>query len=256
MATPITVLLTETDAAATYGRPKFTGLPVGSTRDSKFHQERKGLSMGEHSHRVKVTNLFTNPFEVLETLFAQSHRGNELTVVIDLGRQASLLGHPPSAVIDELKKLASAVLAMRGPGMREKTRVLLLPPCFDLSGETDFTMNYVEPFPPAGSRIRLAEVNRGILALNAKAGHMKANDLNSPLRFDMLHFRPVSESTKVGNKVFKTERMRRVQTETYLDANDRVIPSPDTITKWYKRAIRYASMTPINDKRWSSVHFQ
>ena len=160
------------------------------------------------------------------------------------------------AVIDELKKLASAVLAMRGPGMREKTRVLLLPPCFDLSGETDFTMNYVEPFPPAGSRIRLAEVNRGILALNAKAGHMKANDLNSPLRFDLLHFRPVSESTKVGNKVFKTERMRRVQTETYLDANDRVIPSPSTITKWYKRAIRYASLTPINDKRWSSVHFQ
>ena len=64
------------------------------------------------------------------------------------------------------------------------------------------------------------------------------------------------QSTTVGTKVFTTERMHRAQTETYLDANDRVIPSPDTITKWYKRAIRYASMTPINDKRWSSVHFQ
>ena len=92
---------------------------------------------------MKVANLFTKPLEVLEALFAQSHRGNELTVVIDLGRQASLLGHPPSAVIDELKKLASAVLAMRGPGMRERTRVLLLPPCFDLSGETDFTLNFL-----------------------------------------------------------------------------------------------------------------
>ena len=85
---------------------------------------------------------------------------------------------------------------------------------------------------------------------------MKANDLKSPLRFDMLHFRIVSESTKAGNKVFKTEWMHRVQTETYLDANDRVIPSPSTITKWYKRAIRYASLTPINDKRWSNVHFK
>ena len=253
---PITVLLTDTDAVATYGRPMFTGLPVGSTRDSKFHKEWKGLSTGEHSHRVKVANLFTNPLEVLEALFAQSHRGNELTVVIDLGRQASLLGHPPSAVIDELKKLASAVLAMRGPGMRERTRVLLLPPCFDLSGETDFTLNFVEPLPPAGSRTRLAEVNREILTLNAKAGHMKVNDLKSPLRFDMLHFKVVPESTTVGTKVFTTERMYRVQTETYLDADNRVIPSPSTITKWYKRAIRYASMTPINDKRWSSVHFK
>ena len=95
-----------------------------------------------------------------------------------------------------------------------------------------------------------------LLTLNAKAGHMKANDLKSPLRFDMLHFRIVPESTKVENKVFTTERMHRVQTETYLDANDLVIPSPSTITKWYKRAIRYASLTPINDKRWSSVHFQ
>ena len=255
-AIPITVLLTDTDAAATYGRPMFTGLPVDGTRDWKFHKESKGLSTGEHSHRVKVANLFTNPFEVLEALFAQSHRGNELTVVIDLGRQASLLGHPPSAVIDELKKLASAVLAMRGPGMRERTRVLLLPPCFDLSGETDFTLNFVEPLPPAGSRTRLAEVNREILTLNAKAGHTKVNDLKSPLRFDMLHFKVVPESTTVGTKVFTTERMYRVQTETYLDADNRVIPSPSTITKWYKRAIRYASMTPINDKRWSSVHFK
>ena len=255
-AIPITVLLTDTDAAATYGRPMFTGLPVGGTRDWKFHKESKGLSTGEHSHRVKVANLFTKPLEVLAALFAQSHRGNELTVVIDLGRQASLLGHPPSAVIDELKKLASAVLAMRGPGMRERTRVLLLPPCFDLSGETDFTLNFVEPLPPAGSRIRLAEVNREILTLNAKAGHMKVNDLKSPLRFDQLHFKVTPESTTVGTKVFTTERMHRAQTEIFLDANDRVIPSPDTITKWYKRAIRYASMTPINDKRWSSVHFQ
>ena len=85
---------------------------------------------------------------------------------------------------------------------------------------------------------------------------MKVNDLKSPLRFDMLHFKVVPESTTVGTKVFTTERMYRVQTETYLDADNRVIPSPSTITKWYKRAIKYASMTPINDKRWSSVHFK
>ena len=119
-----------------------------------------------------------------------------------------------------------------------------------------FTLNFVEPLPSAGSRLRLADVNREILTLNAKAGHMKANDLKSPLRFDMLHFRIVPESTKVGNKVFTTERMHRVQTKTYLDANNRVIPSPSTITKWYRRAIRYGSLTPINDKRWSSIHFQ
>ena len=77
--------------------------------------EWKGLSTGEHSHRVEVANLFTNSLEVLKTLYAQSHKNNELTVLIDLGRYASLLGHPPSAVIDKLKKLSSAVLAMREP---------------------------------------------------------------------------------------------------------------------------------------------
>ena len=34
--TPINVLITDNDAAATYGRPQFTGLPVGGTRDSTF----------------------------------------------------------------------------------------------------------------------------------------------------------------------------------------------------------------------------
>ena len=113
--------------------------------------EWKGLSTEEHSHRVKVANLFTNPLEVLKTLYAQSHMNNELMVLIDLGRYASLLGHPPSAVIDKLKKLASAVLAMRGPGMRGKTKVLILPPCFDLSGEMDFILNFIEPLHLTGS---------------------------------------------------------------------------------------------------------
>ena len=71
-----------------------------------------------------MANLFTNPLEVLKTLYAQSHKNNELMVLIDFGRYASLLGHPPSAVIDKLKKHTSAVLAMWGPGMRGKTKVL------------------------------------------------------------------------------------------------------------------------------------
>ena len=95
--------------------------------------------------------MFTNPLEVLKTLYAQSRKNNELMVLIDFGRYASLLGHPPSAVIDKLKKLASAVLAMRGPGMRGKTKVLILPPCFDLSGEVDFILNFIEPLHLTGS---------------------------------------------------------------------------------------------------------
>ena len=62
--------------------------------------------------------------------------------------------------------------------------------------------------------------------------------------------------TKVGNKVFVTERMHCVQTETFRNADGRVVLSPSTITKWYKRAVKYVSLTPVNDKRWSSIPFQ
>ena len=61
---------------------------------------------------------------------------------------------------------------------------------------------------------------------------MKANDLKGPLGIDMLHFKIAFESTKVGNKVFTTETIHRVQTD------GRAVLSPSTITKWYRRAIR------------------
>ena len=41
---------------------------------------------------------------------------------------------------------------------------------------------------------------------------MKADDLESPLRFDQLHFKIKLESTKVGDKVF-------VKTKAFRDAD-------------------------------------
>ena len=94
--------------------------------------------------------MFTNPLEVLKTLYARS------------------------------------------------TKVLILPP-FDLSGEMDFILNFIGPLH--------------------KPRHMKADDLESPLRFDQLHFKIKLESTKVGDKVFVTEWMHRVQTKVFRDAD-------------------------------------
>ena len=95
-------------------------------------------------------------------------------------------------------------------------------------------LNFTEPLHLAGSRLRLAEVNRGILALNAKAGHYKVlDDLKSPLHFDQLHYRIKPEATHVGDKVFETERMVPVRTETFRDADGGVVLSPSTITKRY-----------------------
>ena len=47
---------------------------------------------------------------------------------------------------------------------------------------------------------------------------MKADEVESPLRFDQLHFKIKLESTKVGDKVFVAERMHRVQTKAFRDA--------------------------------------
>ena len=83
---------------------------------------------------------------------------------------------------------------------------------------------------------------------------MKADDLESPLRLNQLHFKIKLESTKVGDKVFVTERMHRVQTKAFRDADGWVALSPSTITKRYKHAVKYVSLTTANDKHRSSIH--